>query len=85
MSTKKPTVWTPELEAMLGMIPDAVLADLAKALGLNGRAFSTLDPAEQAAIEFFRKHGHKYGVVASVQDEKGDGGATVVVQLKRAD
>lgn len=85
MSTKEPSVWTPELEAMLGKIPDSVLADLVKALGLNGRAFSTLEPGERTAFDFFRNHGRKYGVVASLQDDKVDGDATVVVKLETAE
>lgn len=85
MSTTKPGVWTPELEAMLGKVPDSVLADLVKAIGLNGRAFSTLEPGERTAFDFFRTHGLKYGVVASLQDKKEEGGPTVVVKLESAE
>jgi hypothetical protein len=56
----------PELVAKLGIIPDAVLADLAKALTLNGRIFAMLDADELEVFNFFRKHGRKYGVTATV-------------------
>lgn len=55
-----------ELDAKLGIIPDAVLADLAKALTLNGRVFAMLDADELEVFNFFRKHGRKYGVTATV-------------------
>lgn len=64
--TNDPNAFPPELIAMLGIIPDAVMADLVKALRLNGRVFAMLDPYELKVFDFFRKQGHKYGVVASI-------------------
>ncbi|MFL1449249.1 hypothetical protein ACI77O_12710 [Pseudomonas tritici] len=79
--TKDPTVWTPELLAMLGKIPDAVMVELVKALSLNGRTVGTLDPIEQKAFDFFRKFGVKYGVVASTLGGTDDASAVVAVSL----
>lgn len=56
----------PELIAMLGKIPDAVMADLVKAHRLNGRKFATLIPGELEVFDFFRMQGRKYRVVATV-------------------
>nr|WP_192963299.1 hypothetical protein [Pseudomonas fluorescens]CEK42099.1 hypothetical protein PQBR57_0146 [Pseudomonas fluorescens SBW25] len=59
----------PELDAMLGKIPDAVIANIVKALKLNGKVFAMLDPAELEVFDFFRKYGPKYGVVATIVSE----------------
>lgn len=64
--TNDANAFPPELVAKLGMIPDAVMADLVKALRLNGLDFAMLDPAELELFDFFRKQGRKYGVVASI-------------------
>ena len=79
--TKDPAVWTPELLAMLGKIPDAVMVDLAKALSLNGRAVVTLDPTEKKAFDFFQKFGAKYGVAASTLGGTDGASAVVAVSL----
>lgn len=67
--TNNPNAFPPELVAMLGTIPDAVMADLVKALRLDGRVFAMLDPGELEVFDFFRKQGHKYGVVATIVSE----------------
>lgn len=84
MSNKERSVFPPELEAMLGLVPDAFLAQLQKALVLNGRTFSTLDPDELKAFDYVRAHAAKYGITAGVQDERSDNRSTVVVKLKGA-
>ncbi|MFL1449149.1 hypothetical protein ACI77O_12210 [Pseudomonas tritici] len=56
----------PELIAKLGIIPDAVMADLVKALRLDGKVFAMLDPGELEVFNFFRNQGRKYGVEASI-------------------
>jgi hypothetical protein len=67
--TVSQNAFPPELDAMLGKIPDAVIADLWKALRLNGKVFAMLDPGELEVFDFVRKHGRKYGVVATVMSE----------------
>ncbi|MPQ69460.1 hypothetical protein [Pseudomonas sp. MWU12-2323] len=62
MKTNDPRVSTPEFIAMLGMVPDWVMADLVKALNFNGRTVGTLDPDEKKVFDFFRENGRKYGV-----------------------
>lgn len=63
---------TKELEAKLGMIPDAVFADLVKALKLNGKDVESLNDSELKIFEFFRVKGNQYGVAATVLTKLND-------------
>lgn len=81
MMTNTTNALPPELIDKLGMIPDSTFADLVKALRLTGRLVATLDREETRVFTFFREHGHKYGVSASVDGEAGSAEAVVVVTI----
>jgi hypothetical protein len=65
-NTTKKMTFPDELIPLLGIIPDAVMANLVEALSLNGRDFATLKPDQLKVFDFFQTQGEKYGVVATV-------------------